>query len=80
MQVIRSGRIVKRAYSVRMRHVLRSRAAGCALRRRDSPHADRQSVVLREAQAVGAGQQGKNVPVDGEVLLFAEDIAYVQFP
>jgi len=42
--------------------------------------ADRQSVVLREAQAVGAGQQGKNVPVDGEVLLFAEDIAYTQFP
>jgi len=42
--------------------------------------ADRQSVVLREVQAFGAGQQGKNVPVDGEVLLFAEDIAYTQFP
>lgn len=42
--------------------------------------ADRRVWVLRSAQALGAGDNGATVPVDGEVLLFVADIEYVQKP
>lgn len=42
--------------------------------------ADRRVWVLRSAQAIGAGDNGSTVPVDGEVLLFVTDIEYVQKP
>lgn len=42
--------------------------------------ADPQVWVLREATAIGAGEDRTNLPVDGELLLLAVDIAYVQMP
>ena len=42
--------------------------------------ADDQSVVLREAAALGAGDRGANVVVDGEVLILRGDISYIQLP
>ena len=41
---------------------------------------DCQSVVLRNASQVGVANRGTPVPVDGEVLLLLEDVAYVQMP
>lgn len=42
--------------------------------------ADRQVWVLRDAQALGAGDRGTNVPVDGEVLIHVADVEYAQKP
>lgn len=42
--------------------------------------ADRRVWVLRSAQALGAGDNGTTVPVDGEVLIFVADVEYVQKP
>jgi hypothetical protein len=42
--------------------------------------ADRRVWVLRNAQALGAGDNGSTVPVDGEVLIFTADVEYVQKP
>lgn len=36
--------------------------------------------VLREAAAIGAGEHRSNLLVDGELLVLAGDIAYVQVP
>lgn len=36
--------------------------------------------LLRETQALGAGDNGTPLPVDGELLLFVADIAYAQRP
>ena len=42
--------------------------------------ADRSVWVLRNVQAIGAGDNGSTVPVDGEVLILAADIDYAQKP
>lgn len=42
--------------------------------------ADRDVWVLRNAQALGAGDNGATVPVDGEVLVMVADIEYAQKP
>jgi hypothetical protein len=40
---------------------------------------DAEAMVLRNAHAVGSPSQG-NVPVDGEVVLLRQDVAYLQLP
>lgn len=35
---------------------------------------------LRDASAVGAGEKGTNLPLDGEVVLLAAEIAFAQRP
>lgn len=40
---------------------------------------DRHAWVLREATAIGAGENRDNLIVDGELLVLACDIAYAQF-
>ena len=42
--------------------------------------ADAQSLVLRNASQVGVVNRGTPVPVDGEVLVLLEDVAYLQLP
>lgn len=42
--------------------------------------ADAQVWVLREAVAIGVGENRSNVGVDGELVLIARDIAYAQRP
>jgi small nuclear ribonucleoprotein (snRNP)-like protein len=42
--------------------------------------ADRGAWVLRNAHALGAGENDSNVPVDGEVLILASDIEFAQRP
>lgn len=42
--------------------------------------ADAQSLVLRNASQVGVVNRGTPVPVDGEVLVILEDVAYLQLP
>lgn len=41
---------------------------------------DRQSLVLRNAEAVGAAEDKSNVPLDGEILVLLADVAYIQRP
>lgn len=40
--------------------------------------ADRHAVVLRNAAAVGHGEGGAPLPLDGEVLILTADIDFVQ--
>ena len=42
--------------------------------------ADAQSLVLRNASQVGVVNRGAPVPVDGEVLVLLEDVAYLHLP
>lgn len=42
--------------------------------------ADSEAIVLREAEALGAGEKRTNLVVDGEVLILRPDVAYVQLP
>lgn len=42
--------------------------------------ADARCWVLRQAEALGAGDRGTDVVVDGEVLVMVADIAYAQKP
>lgn len=42
--------------------------------------ADAEALILREAEALGAGERRTNLVVDGEVLILRADVAYVQFP
>lgn len=42
--------------------------------------ADRESVILREASLLGAGERGSNVVVDGELLVLRSDVSYLQLP
>jgi hypothetical protein len=41
---------------------------------------DQRSVILREAEAMAAGTDGRHVPVDGELILPRERISYMQRP
>lgn len=42
--------------------------------------ADRETLILRNTEALDAGERGSAVPVDGEILLFRADVAFVQLP
>lgn len=42
--------------------------------------ADSEALVLREAEALGAGERRTNLVVDGEVLILRGDVSYVQLP
>lgn len=42
--------------------------------------ADEALWVLREATAIGAGENGDNLGLDGELVIVARDIAYAQRP
>ncbi len=42
--------------------------------------ADSEAIILREAEALGAGEKRTNLAVDGEVLILREDLAYIQLP
>lgn len=42
--------------------------------------ADSEALILREAEALGAGEKRTNLVVDGEVLILRHDVAYVQLP
>ncbi len=42
--------------------------------------ADPHAWCLRGAAAVGAGENRTNLPVDGELIVLAADIAYCQLP
>jgi small nuclear ribonucleoprotein (snRNP)-like protein len=41
---------------------------------------DKKALVLREAEAVQAAEDKSNLPLDGEVIIFASDVAYMQRP
>lgn len=42
---------------------------------------DHQALVLRNASALGEGDQGEApIPVDGEVIILLVDVAYIQRP
>lgn len=42
--------------------------------------ADDKAVVLRDAEAIGAGENKTNLPLDGEILVLLWDVAYIQRP
>lgn len=42
--------------------------------------ADGGALVLRDAAAVGAGENGSDATVDGELLVLLADLAYLQCP
>lgn len=39
---------------------------------------DDRVLILRDVQAVGAGNNGVNLPVDGEIVLFIDNVAHAQ--
>jgi len=42
--------------------------------------ADDKALVLRNAQALKAGPDSTNLPLDGEVVLLMFDVAFIQRP
>lgn len=42
-------------------------------------HDDR-TLVLRNAEAIGANEDKTNVPLDGEIIVLLSDVAYMQRP
>lgn len=41
---------------------------------------DDKALVLREAQALGAGERATDLPLDGELIVLLPDVAYIQRP
>lgn len=41
---------------------------------------DGKALVLREAEALGAGERRTNVLLDGELIVLLPDVAYIQKP
>jgi small nuclear ribonucleoprotein (snRNP)-like protein len=41
---------------------------------------DEKALVLRNAEAVGAGENQTNLPLDGEIIILLRDVAYLQRP
>jgi hypothetical protein len=39
---------------------------------------DNKALVLREAQALGAGERSTDLPLDGELIVLLPDVAYIQ--
>lgn len=42
--------------------------------------ADSKVLVLHAAEAIEAGENKTNLPLDGEILVFLSDVAYLQRP
>lgn len=42
--------------------------------------ADDKALVLREANAIGAGEHSTDLPLDGELIVLLPDVAYIQRP
>jgi len=42
--------------------------------------ADKTAIVLRQASAVGEGEDKTNLPLDGELILLLADVAWLQRP
>lgn len=42
--------------------------------------ADGGAMVLRDAAAIGAGENRADLPLDGELLVLVADVAYIQVP
>lgn len=41
---------------------------------------DSKALVLRETEALGAGERRTNLPIDGELVVLLPDVAYIQKP
>lgn len=41
---------------------------------------DDKALVLREARALGAGENRADLPLDGELIVLMPDVAYLQRP
>lgn len=41
---------------------------------------DDKALVLRETQALGAGERSTDLPLDGELIVLLPDVAYIQRP
>lgn len=41
---------------------------------------DNKALVLRETQALGAGERSTDLPLDGELIVLLPDVAYIQKP
>lgn len=41
---------------------------------------DQRVIVLRSASAVGEGENKTDLPLDGELILFVSDVAFIQRP
>lgn len=41
---------------------------------------DDKALVLRETQALGAGERRTDLPIDGELIVLMADVAYIQKP
>lgn len=41
---------------------------------------DSKALVIRQAVAVGAGENRSDLPLDGEVIVLLNDVAYLQRP
>lgn len=39
---------------------------------------DDKALVLREAQALGAGENSTDLPLDGELMALLDNVAYIQ--
>lgn len=39
---------------------------------------DSKAIVLRSSEALGAGDRGTNLPLDGELIVLLPDVAYIQ--
>ena len=41
---------------------------------------DGKALVLRDTQAIAAGEDRTDVPIDGELIVLLADVAYIQRP
>ena len=41
---------------------------------------DDKALVLRDAAALGVGERATDLPLDGEIIVFLPDVAYIQRP
>lgn len=41
---------------------------------------DNAALVLRQAEAVGAGENKTNLPLDGEIIVLLADVDFIQRP
>jgi small nuclear ribonucleoprotein (snRNP)-like protein len=42
--------------------------------------ADGKALVLRQAEALGAGERSTDLPLDGELIVLLADVAHIQRP
>jgi hypothetical protein len=41
---------------------------------------DHRAIVLHDSEAIGAGENKTNLPIDGEIIILLADVAYMQRP